>query len=60
MTALYEIQSLRRDRWRRIGSSDLELAAIAAATAKATPGTRVRVVEIETGVVVSEIHGGTE
>ena len=56
----YEIQADRNGKWRTVGTSDLKLAAEAAAQAKADSETRVRVVEIETRSVVFEVHGGVE
>lgn len=55
---IYEIQADRNGKWRTVGTSDLKLAAEAAAQAKSDSETRVRVVEIKTRSVVFEVHGG--
>lgn len=56
----YEIQADRNGKWRTVGTSDLRLAAEAAATVKADSETKVRVIEVETRSVVFEVHGGVE
>lgn len=56
----YEIQADRNGKWRTVGTSDLLVAAEAAATVKADTESRVRVVEIDTRTVVFEVHGGVE
>lgn len=56
----YEIQAERNGKWRTVGSSDLKVAAEAAAQAKSDNETKVRVIEVETRSVVFEVIGGVE